>query len=139
MFKKHQIILFLLIAFCCSLPANEIIIANTSELEMTKSNLKKVYLGKKKSWADGTKYIVTIQKEGKVHDSFMKNIIRRKPRSFIRYWLNKVFSGKGIMPHTFENENKLIEFIETTKGAIGYISKNNLKGLPKNIVVLKIN
>jgi ABC-type phosphate transport system substrate-binding protein len=100
------------------------IIANTgisAEVLVSGEELKAIFLGKKTS-IDQCTVVIAIQKDGEVHKSFLKKYIDKTPSQYKMYWKQRVFSGAGHFPKTFQTEKSLIDYVSRTKGAIGYIS-----------------
>jgi len=102
--------------------------------QITRHRLTKVLLGKTKKWSDGNKIVLAVLTRGPTHDAFIKRYARKTPKQFTNYWRKMVFSGKGKMPKSFSNEEKLMAFITITPGAIGYIDsatpRKGVKVLP---------
>jgi len=101
-----------------------IIIANidtSAELSISSEDLKAVFLGKKTA-IDQCTVVIAIQKDGKSHENFLKKYIDKTPSQYKMYWKQRVFSGAGHFPKTFQTEKSLIDYVTRTKGTIGYIS-----------------
>ncbi len=135
----HKKILIIGVLFLVSFAfAGEIIVANTSDTVVEKNVIKQMYLGKVKKWDDGTHVILTTLKKGQTHDNFLSTYVNKQPMQFSNYWKQLVFTGRGKMPKSFDNENDLLKFISSNKGAIGYVSDKNAGLLPENIKAIKI-
>lgn len=137
--KNIAYIIVVNIMFTFTAFAGEIVIANSSEVDMSASDLKKIYLGQKRNWSDGNKVIVTTLKNNSINESFMKNRIGKKPNQFEMVWKKRVFTGQGVMPKSFPDEKSLIDYVANNKGAIGYVSDSIQKNIPSNITRLTIN
>lgn len=135
---KTFVFLFVNILLVLTISAEEKVIINSTEKGMTSEELKKIYLGQKKTWSNGDKIILATLKNGNVNESFMLNKIGKKPAQFTMYWKKQVFTGQGIMPKSFEDEKAIIEFVANNKGAIGYISDSNVNNIPSNIKTAEI-
>lgn len=100
------------------------IIANRSVPVATldAGTVKKIYLGKMKVWDNGVKVAFVRLADGPLTDAFLKTYVKKNSRTFKRYWKKKVFTGGGNAPLIFERERDLVEFVEKTKGAIGFVS-----------------
>lgn len=118
--------------------SNEVIIGNTSEKELSEDQVKMIYLGKVSRWKDGKKIILVTLKKGTTHESFMTNCLNKRSRNFTLYWKQRMFTGRGVMPRTFNTEEEMINFVKNTEGAIGYISDTMTDSLPKAISILRI-
>ncbi len=138
--KRNILITIASIAlFAITINAGEIVIANSSDKELTGDALKKIYLGKKTSWSDGSKVIIATLKSGAVTDSFMSNKVGKNESQFKMVWKKLVFTGQGVMPKSFDDEKALIDFVAANKGAIGYVSDANAGSVPDvvNKIVIK--
>ncbi len=113
--------------------AGDLVVANSSTGELSKANLKKMYLGKMKSWPDGSKVVLTVLKSGDDHKAFLKGKVGKSESQFKSYWKKKVFTGKGVMPKNFASDTDLLSFIASNPGAIGYVSEGSLGALPAGI------
>lgn len=134
----RYLLMFLLITIYINTASGEVIIGNTSEKDLSIEKIKMIYLGKIGRWDNGKRIILATLEKGETHETFMENCLNKKSKSFILYWKQRMFTGRGIMPKSFKNENELIEFVKNTDGAIGYISDRLKDTLPKEITVLKI-
>ena len=103
--------------------ADALIITNksVSDPNITKDDIKKIFLGKKIKWKDKTKVHFVLSKDKDLHEAFLKTYIKRNPKQFKAYWKNMVFTGKGKTPKSFDTTEELIEYVANTEGAIGYI------------------
>ncbi len=88
---------------------------------VTKDELKKIYMGKIVKWVGGEQINSVLLNVKDVHNEFVTKYIKKTPAQFDNYWRMMIFSGKGIRPQAFNNEQDLIEFVAKTKGAIGYV------------------
>ncbi len=84
--------------------------------------IKKVFLGKTKSWPDGNRVEFVVLKSGDVHDGFVKAYVKKSSSQFKTYWKKQVFTGKGKNPKSFDTESELVAYISGKPGIIGYVS-----------------
>ncbi len=84
--------------------------------------IKKIFLGKTKSWPDGNGVEFVVLKSGDVHDGFLKTYVKKSSSQFKTYWKKQVFTGKGKNPKSFDSEGELVAYISGKPGAIGYVS-----------------
>lgn len=137
--KKNKIFVFIIIAFPIFFSiqaidnsygvAGVVFIANPSveEVALSRSQIKDIFLGEKIVWENGESITIAILMEPSTHKLFTTQYLRRSSIQFIRYWRNRVFSGKGSMPYLFHTEKELVAFISKTEGAIGYISSGEVE------------
>ncbi len=95
---------------------------NISDTSLTKKDVKQIYSGKKTKWGNNQTIIVTILKDSEIHKAFLKEFVKKSPSQFKVTWKKMMFTGKGTEPKKFEDMKSLVEFIEKTDGAIGYIT-----------------
>ncbi len=138
--RKYCIVMLLLIPFLCINPtigkADIIIIANTSvsENELSKDDIRQIFLGKIVKWQNNTN-IHFVLLSGDIHKAFLKTYIRRSSIQYRNYWRKMLFTGKGIIPKSFNTEKDLIQYVTETQGAIGYI-KDDTKAENVNIILV---
>lgn len=84
--------------------------------------IKKIFLGKTKSWPNGNGVEFVILKSGDVHKGFLKVYVKKSASQFKTYWKKQVFTGKGKNPKSFDSESELVAYISGKPGAIGYVS-----------------
>lgn len=116
----------LLIVFMASpcFAENAVVVVNKDvpDSSLDAESLQRIYLGKKTRWSGGKKIVPVMLKSGSTHEVFVEKFLNKAVSQFNTYWKQAVFTGKGIPPKTFENENDLMEYVSETPGAIGYIS-----------------
>ena len=92
---------------------------------VSKKDLKKMFLGKTKSWDDGSPVILVILEGGDAHEKFVKKFAGKTAKQFQNFWRKMVFSGKGKMPQAFASEAELVAFVAANPGAVGYVAKGS--------------
>ncbi len=98
--------------------------------------LKDIYQRKKTMWGNGQKISFALLDGGKTHEQFIRHYIQKTPAQYHRYWKKLVFSGRGIPPVSFRDENSLMAHVALTAGAIGYVSpETKLSGVKKIKIV----
>ncbi|MBF0360597.1 MAG: hypothetical protein HQK49_06280 [Oligoflexia bacterium] len=97
--------------------------------KISANELKKIYLGSKVNWETNDKLIMpaifedTDEKEFK----FINDVLDFSVAAYRSYWRKKLFTGEGLPPKKYTNNDEVIDFVRHNKGAIGVISVNNLK------------
>ena len=95
--------------------------AEVPERPLSKAEVQNIFLGKVTK-IDKTKVVFAILKTGDIHEQFLAEYLSRTPSQYTKYWKKLVFTGKGKSPKAFATEDELIQYVEQTQGAIGYIS-----------------
>lgn len=108
---------------------------NVQESRITSETVRNIFLGKKAKWNDGSRIILVIMESSETHDVFLKKYIKKGPHAFLNYWRQKLFTGQGVPPISFDNETDLIEYVANTNNAIGYVSNTNSL---ENVKILNI-
>ncbi len=112
-----------------------VIVSPDSNIDsLSKSQVKSVFLGKVKSLPNGETAVPVNQAEtSPVYDTFNKKILGKSSTKVLQYWASRVFSGKGSPPEVVPDDQAVIEFVKSKKGAIGYIDSASASGSVKVI------
>ncbi len=129
--KSFKTVGFALIVFlmsCNFAQSDCLLIGNSSitEISVPKGDVKRIYLGKMKKWANGSEIHAVTLRSGLVHETFVKKYVNRSPSSFSSFWKRAIVSGTGIPPKSFKTEDEVVKYIAETKGAVGYISPDTI-------------
>lgn len=93
--------------------------ANGNALD--ESAIKKIYLGKSKSFDDGTKVNPVNQDGTGVADEFNDKVVGKSGSQLNAYWSKLVFTGKGTPPEKLANDKAVLDFVAANPDAIGYV------------------
>lgn len=93
--------------------------ANSNQLDA--NAIKKIYLGKSKSFDDGVKVNPVNQDGNSVADEFNDKVVGKSGSQLNAYWSKLVFTGKGTPPEKLSNDQAVIDFVSSNTDAIGYI------------------
>lgn len=88
--------------------------------------IKKIYLGKAKSFDDGTKVNPVNQDGNSVSDEFNDKVVGKSSSQLNAYWSKLVFTGKGTPPEKLANDQAVIDFVSANGDAIGYIDASKV-------------
>ena len=100
-----------------------IFISNRSvpAVSLTKNDIKYIFLGKKKAWKNGIIAVVAMPGDPIFKKNFLQDYINKSPESYERYWKSKMYTSGTNAPLQFAKVKHLVEFVLSTKGAIGVI------------------
>ena len=90
--------------------------------ELSKKEVKRIYLGKAKIWDNGIKVYFARLGDDSTTKRFLKHYVKKSPAMFRKYWKRQAFSGGANPPREFKREKDLVQYVSETKGAVGYIS-----------------
>lgn len=85
--------------------------------------VKKIYSGYMSKWPDNQTIVLTVMEKSDAHKDFLKSYVGKTESQFSSTWKKMMFSGQGSYPKQFENAQSLVDFVEKTPGAIGYVEK----------------
>lgn len=89
---------------------------------ITSDELKSIFLRETNSLGDGTHVEPVLEKDGPIHESFIKEYLGRSDAALQSYYRSLIFTGKASMPKTVGSDDEVIGYVERTAGAIGYVS-----------------
>ena len=100
------------------------VIANSSVTTSSVSGeeLKSVFLATKTSLSDGSRVEPVLEKDGPVHEAFVKEYLGKTDAALQTYYRSLVFTGKASMPKQLPSDAEVMAYVAKTKGAIGYVS-----------------
>ena len=103
---------------------------------ITKKDLQKILLGKKKKWADNTNIELVLPDD----DEILKIVLKSVKKSLFQFnntWKKLIFTGKRKAPVKLKNEKEIIEFVKKTPGAFSFIVKT--ENPDKDVKIIKIS
>jgi len=116
-------ILFLLPFFISSVMAEIVVVVNPlGPDELTKVQVKKLYLGKVKKLPGGNLVkVYELPKQTRLHKDFHALVTGRTPAQVNAYWSKNIFTGLGKPPEIVSSAQLLRRKIARDKNAIGYL------------------
>jgi len=110
-------------------PANE---ADTLSI----STLRSIFSMRMTQWPNGSPIRVFVMGDKEpLHSEFSKQILGVFPHQLRRAWNRQIYSGTGQAPAKVSSEAEMLRMVETTPGAIGYLSG---KQKNENVRVIEI-
>ena len=144
--RLRKIVLLLLCVSCLyssafvssSAPQNQLVMLGNIHApdSLQAEELKQIFLGKKTRWQDDRHIGFALFTETESYKKFLKEYVGKTPAQYKNYWKKQVFSGKGRMPKSFKDPQKLLEFLSVTDGAIAFVSQLDIES--ERIKVLRI-
>jgi ABC-type phosphate transport system substrate-binding protein len=125
--KTRYLIMLLGFLGCWSLAQAQdvVLVANKSVQisQIREADLRAIFTGAKTRFADGSHAVPVALKGGPAHEVFLSHHLNESPDEFRAQWRKAVFTGQGAMPRTFDSESALIQYVASTPGALGYVSR----------------
>jgi hypothetical protein len=86
--------------------------------------IKKIYLGKTKSFDNGNKVNPSTQNGTAIADEFNSKVVGKSSSQLNAYWSKLVFTGKGTPPEKLDTDQAVIDFVAANADSIGYIDSS---------------
>lgn len=138
---KKYIFLIIILAFAfttINAQSYKIIVNNSNNVSsITKAELANFLLKKAKVWSNGKEvFPLDLNPKSATREQLTKEILGKSIAQVLAFWQQSVFAGKATPPVELDSDNKMIEFVKNTPGAIGYVSANTntdgVKTVPLN-------
>ena len=93
--------------------------------QMSKAQVKSIFLGKKSALPDGTPAVPVNLPEGDpLYSAFNQKVLGKSDAKMKKYWSARMFSGKGNPPKVVKDAQAVIEHVKTVPGGIGYVDES---------------
>lgn len=94
--------------------------SNTSTFD--KSSIKRIFLGKTKSFSNGRSAILlSASPKSSATEEFNDKVIGKSSNQVNAYWSKMIFTGKGTPPQEMASTDAIISAISANPDAIGYL------------------
>ncbi len=122
---KIILLLFMVVA-SFSASAEPVVIANVNNKlkEIDVSNLQDIYMGRVRSFKDGSMALPIDQ--AKLRADFYQKLTQRPIEQINAYWARIMFSGEASPPRIMPDDVSVIRIVKENSGAIGYISAESV-------------
>ena len=120
--------------------ADVVVIAHPSNptAALTKSEVKRIYLGKMKRWNNGNAMgAVDQQVPSSARDEFYEQVVGKNQSQISAYWSQQIFSGKGMPPPKKADDETVKQWVAEHPDSIGYVSSSSVDSSVK--VLLSIS
>lgn len=105
---------------------NVVIIGHAGMNKLNVSSVERIFTGKAIK-VDGTPVTAVNLKSGALRDRFLQHYLNQDNDKYTAYWTVRRFIGKGMPPKELASAAEVIDFVQSTPGAIGYIDESELK------------
>ncbi|NRD74269.1 phosphate ABC transporter substrate-binding protein [Shewanella sp. VB17] len=94
--------------------------SNASDFDA--STIKKIFLGKQKSFSNGkTAIVLSVNNSDPVMTEFNQKVMDKSNSQIKAYWSKIIFTGKGTPPQEMASAGEVISSISSNPDSIGYI------------------
>ena len=118
----RQIVVILFATFPMLSFAGVVIVHPSNGADLDTSAIKKVFLGKSKSFPDGAQAVPIDLESGEVREQFINTVIGKSESQLKAYWSKLIFTGKGQAPKTVETEAEAVKLVSQNPNLIAYVS-----------------
>ena len=116
----------------CSAEVAVIVSSNNSNSNISAADISKVFLGKSKSFPDGTQAIAIDQNDNSAaRDEFNDKVLGKSSSQLKSYWSRLIFTGKGTPPKQVANDAAIKAAVAGNPAMIGYIDASAVDGTVK--------
>lgn len=116
------------VLMCAQVCAGEIVvIGNDNVPKMDAVTIGKIYTGKFVSVSGVYIMPVSFRQGSATRDLFLQEFLNQDEEKYTAYWTVRRYIGKGEPPIELNNATDIINFVQATPGAIGYIDEVALK------------
>ena len=111
-----------------------VVVHKNNANSLAKSDISRIFLGKTKKYADGSKITPVYLAEGNAtRTTFEKNALKKSSSQVKAFWSKQLFSGKGNPPKTLTSDADVLNLVGTDAGGIGYIDAKSVNDSVKVI------
>ncbi len=122
----------------CAQPAfseGVVVVGNENVPRLTQESLQKLFTGRS-VFVEGVLITpINAQPGSDLRRDFLKDYLNQTEDKYQAYWTVRQFVGKGRPPRMLNDED-IIQFVRTTKGAVGYLYGKDVPG-DLNVVLRK--
>ena len=116
----------LLLCLCDSANSVDLVINRDIDYEtVSRNTLRSIFSMRTTQWPNGAPIRVFVMGDKtSQHADFSKQVLGVFPHQLRRAWNRQIYSGMGQAPIKVKTEAEMLQQIENTPGAIGYLSED---------------
>ena len=112
-----------------------VVVHPSNNVEMDADTIGKIFLGKAKSFSNGTA-ATPITQASAVNNEFNYKVLKQSNRQVKAFWSKQAFSGKGNPPAEVGNDAEVVSTVGKDTTAIGFIDANSVDASVRVVLVL---
>ena len=119
-------ILLLCLVFSLPVTAANVIIVNAGNASgVDLDAVKRIYLGKSKTFPDGSKALPLTYEQGEaVRESFNGGVLGKSESQYSAFWSKLVFTGRGTPPESVSSQEEMLQLVATNPNTMGFIDES---------------
>jgi len=111
-----------------------VIVHPSNNAELTPKQIKRIYLGKMKSYPKGGSVIPLDAAPGTpIRTAFNTDVLLKTEQQITSYWGRLIFTGKGLPPKQLATNDEIKQLVAKNPSTIGYIDESYVDGSIKVI------
>lgn len=104
-----------------------VLIASPGVERVDTATLKRLYTGRSIEVAGKPVSVANLPPGHPLRDAFLEQVVSEDNASYVAYWTVRRHVGKGTPPREFANSAQVIEWVQSTPSAIGYVAAGDLR------------
>lgn len=133
---KNSLKLLPLLLACSQADAAVVVIGHANLAKLDAATVQKVFTGKAIEVGGVTVTAVNAHPGSSLRSHFLQTYLNQDEEKYTAYWTVRRYIGKGAPPKELASSSEVINFVQSTPGAIGYIDESDVKpGL--NVLIKK--
>jgi hypothetical protein len=126
--KKSVLLLSLATLASIQARAGDIVVIGHSTVpKMDMATIQKVYTGKVIAVAGVNVTAVNAKPGVSMRNSFLHGFLNQDDDKYIAYWTVRRYIGKGAPPIELTSTADIVNYVQSTPGAIGYVDETEVK------------
>ena len=87
-----------------------------------RETLSRMFMGRIGKWESGLRVApIDLESESETRGAFTSAVHKRKVFAVVNYWQTQLFSGKSSPPPEERDPAKIVAWVSSTPGAVGYV------------------
>lgn len=127
MLKKNALLLSLLLAMATAEAGGVVVIGHPGTPKLDSATLEKIFTGKLIEVAGVTVTPINFNSGNPVRARFLQTVLKQDEEKYLAYWTVRRYIGKGAPPREVSSSTEVINLIQATPGAIGYIDDTEVR------------
>jgi ABC-type phosphate transport system substrate-binding protein len=123
--KKSIILVTVLASALFSQLANAeiaVIVHPSNANAVDEATISKIYLGREKSFADGSSVIpMSLSESAAASAAFNEKVLKKSSSQLKAYWSKLVFTGKGTPPKEVPSDDEMVKLVAGNPSLMGYV------------------
>jgi len=104
-----------------------VVVHPSNDNALTKADVTRIFLGKKRVYPNGSDAIPVDQTDGSsVRSEFVKSMLKKNDQQIKAYWAQLLFTGKGTPPQDVGDGAEVKALISENPALIGYIDAKDV-------------